>query len=116
MPDENFIRPQARELARRLREPRRFIQCVSGARQVGKTTLALQVAARCKLPYHFASADEPTLRSAAGWLPAQWHEARRLAQNAGKRGAQPVPGGAGALQPAPAYCGACGDLLPAAAR
>ena len=44
MSKQPFTRPQAAELARRLKEPRRFIQVVSGARQVGKTTLALQVA------------------------------------------------------------------------
>ncbi len=44
MSKQTFTRPQASELERRLKEPRRFIQVVSGARQVGKTTLALQVA------------------------------------------------------------------------
>ena len=81
-----FIRPQASELARRLKEPRRFIQVVSGARQVGKTTLALQVAERSKLPYHVASADEPTLRG-AGWIESQWEEARLLADNSKRKGA-----------------------------
>ena len=81
-----FIRPQASELARRLKEPRRFIQVVSGARQVGKTTLALQVAERSKLPYHVASADEPTLRG-AGWIESQWEEARLLAESAKRKGA-----------------------------
>lgn len=81
-----FIRPQASELARRLKEPRRFIQVVSGARQVGKTTLALQVAERSKLPYHVASADEPTLRG-AGWIASQWEEARLLADRAKRKGA-----------------------------
>ena len=81
-----FIRPQASELARRLKEPRRFIQVVSGARQVGKTTLALQVAERSKLPYHVASADEPTLRG-AGWIESQWEEARLLADSAKRKGA-----------------------------
>ena len=81
-----FIRPQASELARRLKEPRRFIQGVSGARQVGKTTLALQVAERSKLPYHVASADEPTLRG-AGWIESQWEEARLLADSAKRKGA-----------------------------
>ena len=61
-----FIRSQAAELRRRLKEPRRFIQVVSGARQVGKTTMVLQVAERNQLPYHFASADEPTLHG-NGW-------------------------------------------------
>ena len=81
-----FIRPQASELARRLKEPRRFIQVVSGARQVGKTTLALQVAERSKLLYHVASADEPTLRG-AGWIESQWEEARLLADSAKRKGA-----------------------------
>ena len=81
-----FIRPQASELARRLQEPRRLIQVVSGARQVGKTTLALQVAERSKLPYHIVSADEPTLRG-TGWIESQWEEARLLADNAKRKGA-----------------------------
>lgn len=81
-----FIRPQASELARRLKEPRRFIQVVSGARQVGKTTLALQVAERSKRPYHVASADEPTLRG-TGWIESQWEEARLLADSSKRKGA-----------------------------
>ena len=38
-----YTRPQAATLARRLAEPRRFIQVVAGPRQVGKTTLVQQV-------------------------------------------------------------------------
>jgi predicted AAA+ superfamily ATPase len=38
-PRASFIRPQAAELIRRLAEPRRFLQVIAGARQVGKTTL-----------------------------------------------------------------------------
>ncbi len=82
-----FIRPQANELAKRLREPRRFIQSISGARQVGKTTLALQVAERSKLPHHFASADEPTLRAGDGWITSQWEEARSLAGRSKRKSA-----------------------------
>jgi predicted AAA+ superfamily ATPase len=78
-----FQRPQAAELARRLAEPRRFIQVVAGARQVGKTTLVQQVTEVLDLPVRFASADEPTLRG-ADWIAQQW-EAARLA--AGPRGA-----------------------------
>jgi predicted AAA+ superfamily ATPase len=77
-----FRRPQGAVLARRLREPRRFIQVVAGARQVGKTTLVQQVVERAKLPVRFASADEPTLRGAE-WISQQW-EAARLA--AGPKG------------------------------
>lgn len=72
-----YIRPQASELLARLREPRRFIQVVAGARQVGKTTLVGQAAERSGLPHHTASADEPAMRG-SGWLAAQWETARLL--------------------------------------
>ncbi len=81
-----FIRSHAAELRQRLKEPRRFIQVVSGARQVGKTTMVLQVAERNQLPYHFASADEPTLRG-GGWIESQWEQARLLASAPRKRNA-----------------------------
>jgi hypothetical protein len=78
-----FQRPHGAELTRRLGEPRRFIQVVAGARQVGKTTLVQQVAEGLDAPVRFASADEPTLRG-ADWIAQQW-EASRLA--VGARGA-----------------------------
>ena len=78
-----FQRPQAAELARRLAEPRRLIQVVAGARQVGKTTLVQQVTGQARLPVRYASADEPTLRG-PDWVAQQW-EAARLA--AGREGA-----------------------------
>ncbi len=59
---------------------------VTGARQVGKTTLVTQVVKRVGLPTHFVSADEPTLRGGQ-WIDAQWEAARRLAAESGKRGA-----------------------------
>ena len=86
MSKREYTRPQAAELARRLKEPRRFLQVIAGARQVGKTTLVTQVTARAGLPHHFASADEPTLRGPE-WIEAQWNAARLLADEAGKRGA-----------------------------
>lgn len=82
-----FIRPQARELEKRLKEPRRFIQSISGARQVGKTTLALQVAELSDTPFHFATADEATLRTGEGWIASQWEAARRLAEMSKRKGA-----------------------------
>jgi predicted AAA+ superfamily ATPase len=45
-----FQRPQAATLARRLAEPRRFVQVVTGPRQVGKSTLVQQVVAGLGLP------------------------------------------------------------------
>ena len=81
-----FQREHAATLAARLAEPRRFLQVVSGPRQVGKTTLVQQVLADAECPHLLVSADEPALRDAA-WLATQWERARLLAQDAGKAGA-----------------------------
>lgn len=83
--DTPYTRPQVHELVHRLAEPRRFMQVVLGARQVGKTTLATQAAARLSVPSRYASADEPTLRGVA-WLEQQW-EAARLLVNSKQDGA-----------------------------
>ncbi len=82
-----FIRAQGAELSRRLKEPRRFIQVLSGARQVGKTTLARQVAERSKMPCYFAGADDPTLRDGHGWIETQWESARMLTGKSKKKAA-----------------------------
>ena len=84
--NSKFIRPHAGELLRRLHEPRRFMQVIAGARQVGKTTLVEQVAARAGLPHRFASADEPTLRDSE-WIESQWEAARSLTGGTGRKGA-----------------------------
>ncbi|MEO8343544.1 MAG: ATP-binding protein [Gallionella sp.] len=81
-----YIRHQSDQLAKRLAEPRRFIQVVAGPRQVGKTTFVRQVVDGSGLPARFASADEPTLRG-HDWIEQQWEAARFAAQDAGKRGA-----------------------------
>ena len=70
-----FQRAYAQVLADRLAEPRRHLQVVAGARQVGKTTLVEQVLAAATVPTVYASADEPGLRDAA-WLAAEWDRAR----------------------------------------
>ena len=81
-----FVRPQAAMLANRLMEPRRFIQVLAGARQVGKTTLIGQVENQVGIPSRYASADEPSLRDTA-WIEAQWEAARLLASSEGDQGA-----------------------------
>lgn len=71
----SYERSHASALVRRLKEPRRFLQVVAGARQVGKTTLVRQVVARLGVPVRYVSADEPTLRGPE-WIPTQWEAAR----------------------------------------
>lgn len=63
-------------LLARVQEPRRFIQVLLGPRQVGKTTLALQVIESLSKPYHFISADMATLQDRV-WLQQQWEVARQ---------------------------------------
>lgn len=67
--------PSYAELLKRLKENRRFLQVLAGPRQVGKTTLARQVMQAVKVPAHYASADEPSLRDRT-WLEQQWDLAR----------------------------------------
>ena len=67
-------------LLSRLQEPRHFIQVLAGARQVGKTTLALQVLDSIGLPHHYASADAPTLQDRF-WIEQQWEIGRTLARD-----------------------------------
>jgi predicted AAA+ superfamily ATPase len=82
----DFLRPQAVILARRLEEPRRFIQAVAGPRQVGKTTLVEQVTRSSGLPTRYASADGPAPRDAS-WVEQQWEAARLEARDADRHGA-----------------------------
>lgn len=62
---------------KRFQEPRRFIEALVGPRQVGKTTIALQVIKALKIPSHYASADEIGLHRTV-WLEQQWETARFL--------------------------------------
>jgi hypothetical protein len=48
---------------------------LAGPRQVGKTTVVRQVMEASKIPAHYASADEPSLRDRT-WLEQQWDIAR----------------------------------------
>jgi hypothetical protein len=67
------------ELLKRLKEKRRLMQGVAGPRQVGKTTVVRQAVAASRIPSHYASADEPTLRDRA-WIEQQWDIARLKAR------------------------------------
>lgn len=60
---------------KRIIEQRKFIQVLAGPRQVGKTTLSRQLMKEVNIPTHYASADEPALKSSS-WLEQQWETAR----------------------------------------
>jgi len=70
-----YKRLQFKALYDRLREPRRFIQVLSGPRQSGKTTLIGQVLKELPIPSRYASADAQEAHAPA-WLEQQWNAAR----------------------------------------
>jgi uncharacterized protein len=81
-----FLRALCDTLSERLAEPRRFIQALIGPRQTGKTTLASQIISKTKMPWHYATADEPALKDRA-WIEQQWEAARfRLKTDLGQKG------------------------------
>jgi hypothetical protein len=74
-------RPIFHEILKRLQEKRRFIQVLLGPRQVGKTTLALQLGEALQGPYHYVSADMALLQDPA-WILQQWEIARQKIDSA----------------------------------
>lgn len=62
-------------LDKRLREERRFIQVITGPRQVGKTTAIQQVLEGMDIPCHYAAADLPA-PPLTEWIAQQWDLAR----------------------------------------
>jgi len=79
MGEHMFNRFLVAQLIDRLREPRRFIQIVSGPRQTGKTTAVTQALEKLDIPYHFVSADDPNI-SSTEWLRNEWELARILSK------------------------------------
>ena len=70
-----FQRPHLEPLVVRMQEPRRFIQVIMGPRQVGKTTLVIQLVEQINKPSYFASTDT-IAASNTMWLAQQWESAR----------------------------------------
>ena len=66
-------------ITHRLPEKRRFIQVITGPRQVGKTTAIQQALAGIDSKYHYASADLPAPPPTT-WIEQQWNQARLLLQ------------------------------------
>ena len=61
----------------RIEEPRRFIQVVMGARQIGKSTVVRQVLGDLVLPYRFFSADNVPATNGS-WIADCWNTVRSL--------------------------------------
>lgn len=76
-----FRRSEFEVLAGRIAEPRRFIQILTGARQVGKTTLVRQLIEVAGMSAHYASADEPGSLGDV-WIAQQWEIARLRSKDA----------------------------------
>ncbi len=70
-------------LMERLGRERRFLQVLAGPRQVGKTTVALQVGDNLRVPNRYAAADAVGA-SPSAWLETEWEKARSLASRSAK--------------------------------
>lgn len=82
--DEAKMLPEFRRsivdtLISRVKEPRRFIQVVTGPRQTGKTTAVKQMMSSVDLPTHFARASQDAVPS-TNWLRGEWEQARLLCE------------------------------------
>ena len=74
-----FKRPQFSILQSRIEEPRRFIQVLSGPRQVGKSTVVKQVLKEISIPYLLFTADNESPENTA-WISEVWAATRARMQ------------------------------------
>ncbi len=77
-----YKRIEYQTIKSRLEEPRKFIQVVMGARQIGKSTVVKQVLKDLDAPYLFYSADNVPASNVA-WISNCWEAARGLKRNNG---------------------------------
>ena len=77
-----YKRAEYQTIKKRLEEPRRFIQVVMGARQVGKSTVVKQVLKELDIPYQMFSADNVPATNSA-WVANCWEATRSLQKNKG---------------------------------
>ena len=71
-----FKRQQASVLQSRIGEPRRFIQVIAGARQVGKSTMVKQVVNELTIPHLLNTAEEAPDKNPQ-WIRYVWQQARQ---------------------------------------
>lgn len=79
-----FERPYLEALKERINEPRKFIQVVMGPRQVGKTTLILQLMQKLPIGYVYESADA-VLNSNTTWIQQIWEITRIKMKSSGAK-------------------------------
>lgn len=77
-----YKRAEYQTIIKRLKEQRRFIQVVMGARQIGKSTVVKQVLKDLDAPYQFYSADNVPATNSA-WISNCWAAVRSLKENNG---------------------------------
>jgi len=70
-----FERSYLKSVKTRIEEPRKFIQVILGPRQVGKTTMVIQLLSQLSMPNLHESADAISATSSA-WLVQVWESAR----------------------------------------
>lgn len=75
-----YKRAEYHKIKSRLEEDRKFIQVVTGARQIGKSTVVKQVLKDIELPYQFFSADNVPASNTA-WISNCWAAVRSLKEN-----------------------------------
>ena len=75
-----YKRAEYQIIKNRLEEPRKFIQVVMGARQIGKSTVVKQVLKDLDLPYLFYSADNVPASDTA-WVSDCWEAVRSHKRN-----------------------------------
>ena len=77
-----YKRAEYQTIKNRVEEPRKFIQVVMGARQIGKSTVVKQVLKDISIPYQLFSADNVPATNSA-WITNCWEAVRSLKENNG---------------------------------
>ena len=77
-----YKRAEYQVITNRMKEPRKFIQVVMGARQIGKSTVVKQVLQDLDMPYQFFSADNVPATNSA-WISDCWAAVRSLKASRG---------------------------------
>ena len=77
-----YKRAEYHVIKKRLKEERKFIQVLTGPRQIGKSTVVKQVLNDLPLPYRFYSADNVPATDTA-WISNCWAATRSLKETNG---------------------------------